>query len=119
MTALAVLMHQVEGVTSRLHRRLVARQHKVGRAEAMAVLLLAGEWLISVTSAPMAAAIFTPMWPRPPRPTMPTRTPGPGPPLGQRLIAGDAGAQQRSGHVEPERSRHAQHVVLVNDDVRE
>ena len=43
---------------------------------------LASERLIVVTSAPIAAAIFTAMCPRPPTPTTATRRPGPAP---QRL----------------------------------
>ena len=36
-------------------------------------------WEITLTSAPMAAASFTPTCPRPPIPTMATRVPGPAP----------------------------------------
>ena len=36
-----------------------------------------GDVVIIVTSAPIAAASFTPMWPSPPSPTMPTFWPGP------------------------------------------
>ncbi|MNS74877.1 hypothetical protein D3C72_1083640 [compost metagenome] len=36
---------------------------------------LLGEWLSTVTFAPMALASFTPMWPRPPRPTTATLSP--------------------------------------------
>lgn len=38
-----------------------------------------GEVVNSTTCAPIARASFTPMWPRPPRPTMPTFLPGPAP----------------------------------------
>ena len=42
---------------------------------AMASSALASEREIVVTVAPMAAAIFTPMWPRPPTPTTATERP--------------------------------------------
>ncbi|MOA17808.1 hypothetical protein D3C78_1380770 [compost metagenome] len=47
------------------------------RARASSALL--GEVVITVTSAPSAAASFTPMWPRPPRPTTATFEPWPTP----------------------------------------
>ena len=39
--------------------------------------VLPGEVVNNTTCAPMAWAILTPMWPSPPRPTMPTFWPGP------------------------------------------
>ena len=42
VTALAVLMMRSRELARSLHRRLVARQEEVGRAQAVAVLLLAG-----------------------------------------------------------------------------
>lgn len=56
---------------------LVARWLVAPRAIASAALASVRE--IVVTWAPSAAAIFTPMCPRPPTPTTATLTPGPAP----------------------------------------
>ena len=56
-------------------RSLSSRKSCAPRRFASASLL--GECEMRVTSAPIATACFTPMWPSPPRPMIPTRLPGP------------------------------------------
>ena len=51
-------------------------------------------------------------------PTMATFLPGPAPQCLQRRVQRDAGAQQRRGDVQVDALGDAEHVVLVDHDVR-
>ena len=67
--------------------------------------------------APSAWASFTPIWPSPPMPTMPTFLPGPGLPMPQRRPGGDAGAEQRRDRGEVCLvMADVQHEMLVHHD---
>ena len=70
-----------------------------------------------VTVAPMAAAILTPMWPRPADADDGDRAAGAGAPPAQRRVGRDAGAEQRRGDVEVHRVGDAQHEALADDDL--
>ena len=107
---------------------------------AMAVSRLFSDRVRTVTSAPMAVAIFTPMCPRPPSPATPTFIPGVMPKFcfsggGERGSGGgggltvdtylegrearDAGAQERRGGGAVELGRDADHVVPERRGVSE
>src|SRR5512137_1096056 len=74
---------------------------------------LDGEVVNTTTCAPKARANFTPMWPRPPRPTTPTFWPGP---TFQRRIGRDAGAEQGGGVGQWEVAGDAEGEALVHHD---
>ena len=62
----------VEGCIAWLECRLIAEPHAQDTYDTFF-----GEVVKSTTCAPKALANLTPMWPRPPRPMMPTFMPGP------------------------------------------
>ena len=78
---------------------------------------LAIEREMVVTVAPMAAAILTPMWPRPADADDGDRAAGAGAPPAQRRVRRDAGAEQRRGDVEVHGVGDAQHEALADDDL--
>jgi hypothetical protein len=71
------IQDEIEAAGLRRHLGLVLGDDHLVGAEAFGVATLPGDVVNSTTWAPKARANLTPMWPRPPRPTMPTFWPGP------------------------------------------
>jgi len=83
-----------------------------------ASLILSGVWVKTTTCAPIALASFTPMWPSPPSPTMPTSA-FDDLVVSQRGISGDAGAKERSGGGEIQILRDVQHKGFITTKLPE
>ena len=74
------------------------------------------EWLSTVTSAPSACAIFTPIWPRPPRPIMATFFPGPAFQCIKRRIKCDTCTEKGCCTIQRKVVRNSKNIVLIDYD---
>ena len=93
---------------------LVTRKSSAPSASASS--RLPGEWLSTVTCAPMAWPNLTAIWPSPPKPTTPKFVACLEPEMLQRRIGGDAGAEQRRRALERNALRDREDVILVDGD---